>query len=30
MIVDDDYNIIILFKLFLEYDGYNIDAFTDQ
>jgi DNA-binding response OmpR family regulator len=29
MLVDDDYDINNLFKLFLECDGYNIDAFTD-
>ena len=29
MIVDDDIDINNLFKLFLEYDGYNVDAFTD-
>ena len=29
LIIDDDEDISNLFKLFLEYDGYNIDAFTD-
>ena len=29
MIIDDDIDINNLFKLFLEYDGYNVDAFTD-
>jgi DNA-binding response OmpR family regulator len=29
LIVDDDIDINNLFKLFLEYDGYNVDAFTD-
>ncbi|HET9807526.1 MAG TPA: hypothetical protein VFP49_11500 [Nitrososphaeraceae archaeon] len=28
LIIDDDED-INLFKLFLEYDGYNVDAFTD-
>ena len=28
-IVDDDEDINNLFKLFLEYDGYKVDAFTD-
>ena len=29
MIIDDDHDINDLFKLFLEYDGYRVDAFTD-
>ena len=29
MIIDDDRDINDLFKLFLEYDGYKVDAFTD-
>jgi DNA-binding response OmpR family regulator len=29
LIIDDDEDITNLFKLFLEYDGYNVDAFTD-
>ena len=29
MIIDDDIDINNLFKVFLEYDGYNVDAFTD-
>ena len=29
MIVDDDEDIANLFKTFLEYDGYKVDAFTD-
>ena len=29
LIIDDDKDINNLFKLFLEYDGYNVDAFTD-
>ena len=29
LIVDDDEDINNLFKLFLEYDGYKVDAFTD-
>jgi DNA-binding response OmpR family regulator len=29
LIIDDDEDINNLFKLFLEYDGYNVDAFTD-
>ncbi len=29
MIIDDDRDINNLFKLFLEYDGYKVDAFTD-
>lgn len=29
LIVDDDENIIDLFKTFLEYDGYKVVAFTD-
>src|SRR5688500_2115286 len=29
LIIDDDEDISNLFKLFLEYDGYNVDAFTD-
>ena len=29
LIIDDDVDINNLFKLFLEYDGYNVDAFTD-
>jgi len=29
LIIDDDIDINNLFKLFLEYDGYNVDAFTD-
>lgn len=29
MIVDDDRDINDLFKLFLEYDDYKVDAFTD-
>ena len=30
LIIDDDIDINNLFKLFLEYDGYNVDAFTDS
>src|ERR671920_1087462 len=29
LIIDDDEDINNLFKLFLEYDGYIVDAFTD-
>ena len=29
MIIDDDEDINNLFKIFLEYDGYKVDAFTD-
>ena len=29
MIIDDDRDINDLFKLFLEYNGYKVDAFTD-
>ncbi len=29
LIVDDDEDLINLFKTFLEYDGYKVDAFTD-
>ena len=29
LIVDDDEDIANLFKTFLEYDGYKVDAFTD-
>ena len=29
MIVDDDYDINNLFKIFLEHDGYRVNAFTD-
>jgi DNA-binding response OmpR family regulator len=29
LIIDDDIDINNLFKLFLEYDGYNVDAFID-
>ena len=29
MIIDDDKDITNLFKTFLEYDGYKVDAFTD-
>jgi DNA-binding response OmpR family regulator len=29
LIIDDDEDIINLFKTFLEYDGYKVDAFTD-
>src|SRR5687768_9886833 len=29
LIIDDDVDINNLFKLFLEYDGYNVYAFTD-
>lgn len=29
MIIDDDRDINDLFKLFLEYDGYKVNAFTD-
>jgi DNA-binding response OmpR family regulator len=29
LIIDDDEDISNLFKLFLEYDGYKVDAFTD-
>jgi DNA-binding response OmpR family regulator len=29
LIIDDDIDINNLFKLFLEYDGYSVDAFTD-
>jgi DNA-binding response OmpR family regulator len=29
MVIDDDYDINDLFKIFLEYDGYTVDAFTD-
>jgi DNA-binding response OmpR family regulator len=29
LIVDDDEDINNLFKLFLEYDGFKVDAFTD-
>jgi len=28
LIIDDDIDINNLFKLFLEYDGYSVDAFT--
>ena len=28
-LVDDDKDLVDLFKTFLEYDGYNVDAFTD-
>ena len=29
LIIDDDEDIINLFKIFLEYDGYKVGAFTD-
>lgn len=29
LIVDDDEDLTNLFQTFLEYDGYNVDAFTD-
>ena len=29
MIVDDDYDIANLFKIFLENNGYTIDAYTN-
>jgi DNA-binding response OmpR family regulator len=29
LIVDDDGDITNLFQIFLEYDGYKVDAFTD-
>ena len=29
LIIDDDIDINNLFKIFLEYDGYAVDAFTD-
>ena len=29
LIIDDDEDINNLFKIFLEYDGYKVDAFTD-
>ena len=29
LIIDDDEDINNLFKMFLEYDGYAVDAFTD-
>ena len=29
LIIDDDKDIINLFKTILEYDGYKVDAFTD-
>ena len=29
LIIDDDEDITNLFKIFLEYDGYKVDAFTD-
>jgi DNA-binding response OmpR family regulator len=29
LIIDDDEDINNLFKMFLEYDGYTVDAFTD-
>ena len=29
MIIDDDKDISNLFKIFLEYNGYNIDAYTN-
>ncbi|HEX5185910.1 MAG TPA: hypothetical protein VFV86_03380 [Nitrososphaeraceae archaeon] len=29
MIVDDDYDIANLFKVFLECNGYNVDAYTN-
>ena len=29
LIVDDDEDLIDLFKTFLEYDGYKVNAFTD-
>ncbi len=29
LIIDDDEDISNLFKLFLEYDGYKVDSFTD-
>lgn len=29
MVIDDDYDINNLFKMFLERRGYNVDAFTD-
>jgi DNA-binding response OmpR family regulator len=29
LIVDDDEDVTKLFETFLEYDGYNVDAFTD-
>ena len=29
LIIDDDGDITNLFKIFLEYDGYNVDSFTD-
>ena len=30
LIVDDDEDLINLFKTFLEYDGYKVDTFTIQ
>ena len=29
LLVDDDKDLVDLFKTFLEYDGYKVDAFTD-
>ena len=29
MLVDDDKDLVDLFKTFLEYDGFKVDAFTD-
>ncbi|MGE5634762.1 MAG: response regulator [Deltaproteobacteria bacterium] len=29
LIIDDDEDITNLFNIFLEYDGYKVDAFTD-
>ena len=29
MIIDDDKDITNLFKMFLEYNGYNVDAYTN-
>ena len=30
MIIDDDEDITNLFKTFLQYNGYNIDVYTDS
>ena len=30
IIIDDDIDITNLFKLFLEYTGYRVEAFTDS
>ena len=29
LIIDDDYDIANLFAIFLEYNGYNVDAYTN-